>query len=66
GKWTKIPTSPAAEPHFIPATVAPEEAALSLPKIDRHMLAITLNLKRCSITCQPSQLPAIMAELNLC
>jgi hypothetical protein len=66
GKWAKTPTSPAGEPQFIPASRAPEEAPLSPPKIDRHTPAITLNLKRCSITCQPSQLTAIMAELNLC
>jgi hypothetical protein len=66
GKWIKVPTSPASQPRFIPAASAPEEAALSLPKIDRHTPAITLNLKRCSITCLPSQLPTIMAELNLC
>lgn len=66
GKWTKNPTLASGEPRFIPATRALEAVPLSLPKTDRPAAAITLNLKQCSITCQPSQLPAIMAELNLC
>ncbi|WP_340616796.1 IS66 family insertion sequence element accessory protein TnpA [Xenorhabdus entomophaga] len=43
---------------FIPAIVTPASSPTTA--------AVTLNLARCSITCQPDQLAAIMAELNLC
>lgn len=42
---------------FIPVSISssPDDAA-----------TVTLNLSRCSISCQPAQLPAILRVLDLC
>lgn len=53
---TPPPTGP--EQPFIPATIIPEPCTSTT--------SVTLKLKRCSITCLPSQLHTIMGALNLC
>lgn len=55
-KWLPSSSSP---PPFIPAVVT--------RKPDKHNADnVILNLKRCSVTCQPDQLLAIMTALDLC
>lgn len=67
-RWNK--TLPVAEaPAFIPAALSPEAVSVTQetrPGPVTLPVNVTLNLKRCSITCLPGQLQTIMAELNLC
>lgn len=55
-RWSP-PALPASGP-LIPAVIIPGPSP--------GTASVTLNLKCCSVTCLPGQLPAIMEVLNLC
>ncbi|MGL5389094.1 MAG: IS66 family insertion sequence element accessory protein TnpA [Serratia sp. (in: enterobacteria)] len=47
-------------------TLAAPFIPVSMSSLPSNIATVTINLSRCSITCQPGQLPAILKELNLC
>ena len=65
-KWKKASDCTSTPPYFIPARLIDENGAPTTRAISADKSAVTVNLQRCSICCQPGQLAAIMAALNLC